>query len=245
MTAEPVPPATLEPTPAAVASQQLPTEDRIAEPTGPAVAADPVMLGPVLPADAGVVAMTRPAPVLNMANALTALRIVLIPVFVAVTVASQMTHPGLRVVACVTFSVASLTDFVDGWIARTYGLVTSFGKVADPIADKALTGSALVLLSWYDQLPWWVTVVILAREFGVTLLRFWVIRHGVIPASRGGKIKTTLQIVAIGWYLAPFPDPLAVVGQLVMAAAVVVTVVTGADYVLRAVRLRRASRPGV
>jgi CDP-diacylglycerol--glycerol-3-phosphate 3-phosphatidyltransferase len=218
----------------------------------PVAAGLPLPLGAELPvpvaaempgvADAaGVVAMTRPTPVLNLANALTALRIVLVPVFVAVTVASEMVHPGLRVAACVIFSVASLTDFVDGWIARTYGLVTSFGKVADPIADKALTGSALLLLSWYDTLPWWVTVVILVREFGVTLLRFWVIRHGVIPASRGGKIKTTLQIVAIGWYLAPFPHPLALVGPYLMAVAVLVTVITGADYVLRAVRLRQAS----
>jgi CDP-diacylglycerol--glycerol-3-phosphate 3-phosphatidyltransferase len=179
------------------------------------------------------------APLLNMANALTALRIVLIPVFVAVTVASQLQHAGLRVAACVIFSVASLTDFVDGWIARTYGLVTAFGKVADPIADKALTGSALILLSWYDRLPWWVTVLILVREIGVTLLRFWVIRHGVIPASRGGKVKTALQILAIAWYLAPFPHPLAVVGPWLMAAALLVTVGTGVDYVIRAVRLRR------
>jgi CDP-diacylglycerol--glycerol-3-phosphate 3-phosphatidyltransferase len=190
----------------------------------------------------GAEAVTRPAPVLNMANALTALRIVLVPVFVAVTVASQMVHPGLRVAACVIFSVASITDFVDGWIARAYGLVTSFGKVADPIADKALTGSALILLSWYDRLPWWVTVVILVREVGVTLLRLWVIRYGVIAASRGGKVKTALQILAIAWYLAPFPHPLSLVGPWLMAAAVVVTVVTGADYVLRAIRLRQASR---
>jgi CDP-diacylglycerol--glycerol-3-phosphate 3-phosphatidyltransferase len=181
--------------------------------------------------------------VLNPANALTALRIVLVPVFVALTVASQLTYPGLRVIACVTFCVASVTDFVDGWIARSYGLVTSFGKVADPIADKALTGSALILLSWYDRLPWWVTIVILAREIGVTLLRFWVIRHGVIPASRGGKVKTMLQIVAIAWYLAPFPSPVDAVGPWLMAAAVLVTVATGADYVLRAVRLRRAGHP--
>jgi CDP-diacylglycerol--glycerol-3-phosphate 3-phosphatidyltransferase len=167
---------------------------------------------------------------------------VLVPVFVAVTVASQLVHPGLRVVACVTFCVASVTDFVDGWIARSYGLVTSFGKVADPIADKALTGSALVLLSWYDKVPWWVTIVILVREIGVTLLRFWVIRHGVIAASRGGKVKTALQIIAIAWYLAPFPHALAMVGPWLMAAAVVVTVATGADYVLRAVRLRRGVR---
>jgi CDP-diacylglycerol--glycerol-3-phosphate 3-phosphatidyltransferase len=178
----------------------------------------------------------------NPANALTGLRLVLIPVFVALTVASGMTDSRLRMLACAAFFVASLTDFVDGWIARTWNLVTSFGKVADPIADKLLTGTALVLLSWYGRLPWWVTVVILVRELGVTGLRFWVIRHGVIPASRGGKIKTALQILAITWYLWPFPSSLERIGEVIMAGAVVVTVATGVDYVARAVRLRRSGR---
>lgn len=178
----------------------------------------------------------------NPANALTGLRLVLIPVFVALTVASGMTDSRLRMLSCAAFFVASLTDFVDGWIARTWDMVTSFGKVADPIADKLLTGTALVLLSWYNRLPWWVTVVILVRELGVTALRFWVIRHGVIPASRGGKIKTALQILAIAWYLWPFPSAAQRIGEAIMAAAVVVTVATGVDYVARAIRLRRLGR---
>jgi CDP-diacylglycerol--glycerol-3-phosphate 3-phosphatidyltransferase len=184
-------------------------------------------------------AVTGRVPVVNIANALTVLRIVLIPVFVAFTVTSELTRPGWRLLAAVSFMIASLTDFVDGYLARSRGLVTSFGKVADPIADKALTGTALVLLSWYDRLPWWITLVILARELGVTLLRFWVIRRGVIPASRGGKAKTALQILAITWYLLPLPDPVALVGVWVMWLAVLVTVGTGVDYVLRAARLRR------
>jgi CDP-diacylglycerol---glycerol-3-phosphate 3-phosphatidyltransferase len=114
--------------------------------------------------------------------------------------------------------------------------------MADPIADKALTGTALVGLSALDLLPWWVTVVILTREVGITLLRFWVIRHGVIPASRGGKYKTFLQTVAIGLYLLPLPDWLGVVAAAVMGAALVLTVATGVDYVLRALALRRAAR---
>jgi CDP-diacylglycerol--glycerol-3-phosphate 3-phosphatidyltransferase len=182
-------------------------------------------------------------PLHNPANLLTALRLMLIPVFFAFVVVSEMTSPGWRIAACLTFGLASATDLVDGWIARRFGLVTAFGKVADPIADKALTGTALILLSWYDELPWWVTIVILARELGVTLLRFWVIRFGVIAASRGGKAKTALQILAIAWYLWPFPAPLAAIGPWIMAAAVVVTVVTGLDYALRALRLRRAVRP--
>ncbi|OLB73683.1 MAG: CDP-diacylglycerol--glycerol-3-phosphate 3-phosphatidyltransferase [Actinobacteria bacterium 13_2_20CM_2_71_6] len=194
------------------------------------------------PPDPAVGAARRVVPVVNVANGLTALRMVLIPVFFALTVASGLVRPGLREAACVVFAIASLTDFVDGWIARTWDLVTSFGKVADPIADKALTGTALVLLSWYGQLPWWVTVLILVREFGVTALRFGVIRREIISASRGGKVKTALQIVAISWYLWPFPAALNDIGASVMAAAVVVTVATGVDYVIRAVRLRRTGR---
>jgi CDP-diacylglycerol--glycerol-3-phosphate 3-phosphatidyltransferase len=176
----------------------------------------------------------------NPANLLTAARIVLVPVFLVLVVVSEMTSVGWRIAACLTFCVASATDFVDGWIARRFHLVTSFGKVADPIADKALTGTALVLLSAYGAVPWWVTGLILLREWGVTALRFWVLRYGVIPASSGGKLKTALQIAAIAWYLWPVPAPYDVVGPWLMGAALVVTVVTGADYVLRAVRLRRS-----
>ncbi|SCL21771.1 CDP-diacylglycerol--glycerol-3-phosphate 3-phosphatidyltransferase [Micromonospora rhizosphaerae] len=178
-------------------------------------------------------------PVLNAANALTALRLVLVPVFAVTVVVSGMTHAGWRIAACLIFVVASVTDLVDGWIARRFKLVTSVGKVADPIADKALTGAALVLLSWYDRLPWWVTAVILARELGITALRFWVIRLGVIAANRGGKIKTVLQILAITWYLWPMPAALTPVGPWIMGAAVLVTVVTGFDYIAQALRLRR------
>src|SRR5262249_16044111 len=154
----------------------------------------------------------RVVPLANPADALTALRIVLVPIFFAITMASGMTEGGLRIVACIVFCVASATDYVDGWIARTWDLVTSFGKVADPIADKALTGSALVLLSAYGHLPWWVTVLILARELRITALRFVVIRRGIIPASRAGKIKTVLQIAAISFYLWPVAGTLAEVG---------------------------------
>ena len=178
----------------------------------------------------------------NSANLLTVVRIVLVPVFLGLVVASQLIGTGPRIAACLVFCVASATDFVDGWIARRWSLVTSFGKVADPIADKALTGTALVLLSAYDRLPWWVTVLILVREWGVTALRFWVIRYGIIPASRGGKLKTALQIAAIAWYLWPVPDPFDLVGPWLMGAALVVTVVSGADYLLQALRLRRDAR---
>ena len=188
------------------------------------------------------VAATRPVSLYNPANVLTAARIVLVPVFVVMVVASGMADSGWRILACLTFCVASATDFADGWIARRYELVTSFGKVADPIADKALTGSALVLLSAYDRLSWWVTGLILVREWGVTALRFWVIRYGVIPASRGGKLKTALQIAAIAFFLWPVPEPFDLVGTGLMVAALIVTVVTGVDYVFQALRLRRRAQ---
>ncbi|HWG99425.1 MAG TPA: CDP-diacylglycerol--glycerol-3-phosphate 3-phosphatidyltransferase, partial [Pilimelia sp.] len=192
--------------------------------------------------DPAAPAVSGRVPLHNPANLLTALRLLLVPVFVGFVAASALTEPAWRVAACLVFAVASATDFVDGWIARRFALVTAFGKVADPIADKALTGTALVLLAAYGRLPWWVTAMILARELGVTAIRFWVIRYGVIPASRGGKAKTALQVLAITWYLWPFGPGLAAVGSWIMAVAVLVTVVTGLDYLLRAVRLRRAQR---
>jgi CDP-diacylglycerol--glycerol-3-phosphate 3-phosphatidyltransferase len=174
--------------------------------------------------------------VVNLANALTVVRLILVPVFVACLVAGG---PGWRVAAFVAFLVASVTDLLDGQVARSRGLITDFGKIADPIADKALIGSALVTLSALGQLPWWVTAVVLVRELGVTALRFWVIRHGVIAASRGGKVKTMLQVLAISLYV--LPGPIGLLRGIVMAVAVIVTLVTGADYVLRALRLRRES----
>jgi CDP-diacylglycerol--glycerol-3-phosphate 3-phosphatidyltransferase len=167
------------------------------------------------------------------------LRLVLVPVFVVFLVADSTAS---RIVAFFVFGIASVTDLLDGQLARRCGTITDFGKIADPIADKALTGSALITLSVLGDLPWWVTAVILVREVGVTLLRFWVIRHGVIAASRGGKIKTVLQIVAIGLYILPLQMVRA--REAVMAAAVAVTLVTGIDYISRAITLRRTARLG-
>jgi CDP-diacylglycerol--glycerol-3-phosphate 3-phosphatidyltransferase len=181
------------------------------------------------------------AGVVNAANVLTFVRLLLVPVFAVLLFAGSGHQTGWRVLAWAAFAVASFTDRFDGEIARRRGLVTSVGQIADPIADKALTGAALIGLSALGDLPWWVTVVVLVREVGVTLLRFWVIRHGVIPASRGGKVKTLLQGLAIGLYVLPLSGPLASLRWWFMAAAVVVTVVTGADYVSRALRLRRTS----
>ncbi len=177
----------------------------------------------------------------NVANWLTVIRILLVP-FVVVGLVKGGGEAGggtaWRMVALAAFCVASLTDLLDGRLARSRGLVTDFGKIADPVADKALTGAALITLSALGELPWWVTAVIMVRELGVTALRFWVIRWGVIAASRGGKLKTLLQVVAICLYILPWTP--GIWREIAMAAAVVVTVVTGVDYLLRALRLHRA-----
>jgi CDP-diacylglycerol---glycerol-3-phosphate 3-phosphatidyltransferase len=188
------------------------------------------------PGDGAASGVTVAAPrLMNVANALTMLRLALVPVCVVLLVEGGTAY---RVAAFGAFAVASVTDLLDGELARRRNLITDFGKIADPIADKALTGSALVTLSWLGQLAWWVTIVILVRELAVTALRFWVIRRGVIAASRGGKIKTMLQIAAISLYI--LPGHFSLVRELFMGAAVIATVATGVDYTARAVRLHRA-----
>jgi CDP-diacylglycerol---glycerol-3-phosphate 3-phosphatidyltransferase len=191
-----------------------------------------------VPAETAGPAAPAPAPgLVNVANMLTVVRIFLVPVFVLCLVQGGT---GWRLAALAAFGGASATDFLDGLLARKRGLVTDFGKIADPIADKALTGAALITLSVIGELPVWVTVLILARELGITAMRFAVIRRGVIAASQGGKLKTVLQIIAICLYVLPpsFGLP-ALVKEVVMAAALVVTLVTGVDYVVRAVRMSR------
>ncbi len=139
----------------------------------------------------------------NLANALTGVRIVLVPVFLVLLFVGDGHESYWRTAAFIVFAVAVITDRLDGALARSYGMVTEFGTLADPLADKALIGAALIGLSMLGDLPWWVTVVILVRELGVTLLRLVVLRHGVIPASRGGKLKTLVQAVAIGLFVLP------------------------------------------
>jgi len=180
-------------------------------------------------------------PLVNIANALTVLRLLLVPVFAVLLLADSGQTTSWRVAAAVAFALAGWTDHIDGRLARSRNLVTPFGQVADPIADKALIGTALVGLAVLGELPWLVALLVVGREVGVTLLRVWVIRHGVIPASRGGKLKTVLQSVAILLYLLPLSGVLASGRAWVMGAAVVVTVVTGLDYVARALRLRTTS----
>ena len=185
----------------------------------------------------------------NIANALTMLRLLLVPVFGWLLLAGDDSLLW-RWAALVVFIIASITDQVDGHLARKRGLVTDVGAVADPIADKLLTGVAFVGLSILGEVWWWATIVILVREWGVTALRFWVIRYGVISASPGGKLKTTLQIAVLIAYLVPLPDRVAdAVDPLfgwvlytVLVVTVLLTLVTGLDYVARASTLRRKGR---
>ena len=173
----------------------------------------------------------------NLANGLTVLRLVLVPLFGWLLLADDGDSDGMRVAAFAVFAVAAATDKFDGELARRRGTVTDFGKIVDPIADKALTGMAFIGLSVLGELPWWVTVVVLVRELGVTALRFWVIRIGVIPASRGGKLKTALQTLALGLYILPLSDAFDPLEIVAMALAVIVTVVSGIDYVQQAWRM--------
>ena len=172
-------------------------------------------------------------PVLNIPNLLTVIRLIMVPVFGYLVLAIEQTEPAQWAGAAV-FLVAALTDLVDGVWARRYGLVTNFGKIADPIADKALIGTALVALSIQGEIAWWVTGVIIFREVSITLLRFWVIKQGVIPASRGGKLKTASQIVAIVAFLVPLHGWVDAVAQVSLGVALALTVTTGIDYVLKA-----------
>jgi CDP-diacylglycerol--glycerol-3-phosphate 3-phosphatidyltransferase len=186
----------------------------------------------------------------NIPNALTVLRIAGVPVFGWLLLTQGGEDVSLRVWAFVAFCLLMITDRIDGDIARAKGLVTNFGKLADPIADKALTGMAFVGLAIIlsDIYPWfwWVTIVLLVREWGITVMRFVIKKYGVMPASQGGRIKTTLQSIAIGGYVLPFElwdNTFSHVMRwgihVTMAVAVAFTMVTAVQYIRDAVHLRR------
>jgi CDP-diacylglycerol--glycerol-3-phosphate 3-phosphatidyltransferase len=179
----------------------------------------------------------------NLANIITVARILLAPIFVRLLVADNGELGALRWAAAALFILAIATDGVDGSLARSRNLVTNVGIILDPIADKVLTGAALIMLSVLGELWWWVTIVILVRELGITAFRFAVLRKRVIPASRGGKLKTIAQSIAISLFLVPLwtvlGDWVLWLNWSVMAIALVLTVVTGADYLIQAWRENR------
>jgi CDP-diacylglycerol--glycerol-3-phosphate 3-phosphatidyltransferase len=175
----------------------------------------------------------------NVPNFLTTIRIVVVPILAWLLFKESAETDANRIIAGTIFIVAALTDIADGTIARRWNLITNFGKIFDPIADKALIGVALIGLSYLNLLDWWFTWVILARELFVTFLRFWVINKGVIPASRGGKLKTITQIVAISFYLLPLPESFSIIGQIIMYLAVILTLATAIDYIMKAIMTDR------
>jgi CDP-diacylglycerol---glycerol-3-phosphate 3-phosphatidyltransferase len=210
------------------------------EPLDPMRGADPDAVAPSETHPIGPLPEPETSP-LNVPNALTSVRILLVPFFAWML----LSHPHdtlWRLGTTAVFAGAILTDLLDGHLARKHNIVTRFGKLADPIADKALTGMALIGLSILGELWWWVTLTILVREWGITVMRFVMLRYGVMAAGRGGKVKTVLQSVAIGLYLLPLTDWAHVIAVAVMLAALVITVLTGLDYVRDAVRLRRTVR---
>ncbi|MCU1545567.1 MAG: pgsA [Homoserinimonas sp.] len=179
-----------------------------------------------------------PASIGNLANVITVVRIALAPVFFWLMFLDEGEFGPVRYAAAALFVLAIATDSLDGIIARRQNLVTDLGKILDPIADKLLTGGALVCLSVLGELAWWVTGLILLRELGITLYRMAVLRNRVIPASRGGKLKTVLQAVAITLFLVPLWVPLGDwmhgVNAAFMTAAVIATIVSGGDYLIKA-----------
>lgn len=197
------------------------------------------------PAGEGTEAEPAPAPNWNIANILTGLRIIMVPVFVVFFVLDHQDGALWRWLALAVFLVAIYTDKLDGDLARSRNLVTSFGKIADPIADKLLIGSALVLFSLYHELTWWITGIILVREIGITVMRFVVVKWGVIAASPGGKLKTVSQAVGIIVLLLPFALDYAWVqwiGWVIIGIAAALTLYSAIDYVRQAVGLYREHR---
>lgn len=179
----------------------------------------------------------------NVPNALTLLRLVFVPVLVVVFLLHPQ-DPAGRLVATGIFVMAVLTDSLDGHIARKYNMITDFGKIWDSIADKALTGVAFVLLSVVGQLPWVITVVILIREWGITALRFAILKYGVMAANRGGKLKTLMQSFTLVSWLPWLPtEPFWFIGLkwVLLTIAFILTVLTGIDYLFEARRLRAAA----
>jgi len=176
----------------------------------------------------------------RLPNWLTWARLVAVPIVMVLLAADGGNEGPERVWALVLFVAAALTDFLDGYLARRWHVITSFGKLADPLADKALVLGTLLMLCITDGVPWWAFAVLLVREVAVTVGRLRVVHTAVIPASRGGKVKTVLQLVALGLYLLPhMPHAVDTVAWWLLVASVVLAVVTWVDYEARLARARR------
>jgi CDP-diacylglycerol--glycerol-3-phosphate 3-phosphatidyltransferase len=192
----------------------------------------------------------------NVPNALTTLRIVMVPFFGWALLHDGGESTTWRWVAYALFVIAMITDKVDGDIARKHNLITNFGKIADPIADKAMTGMAFIGLAIiHDFMPawlWWtITIVVLLREWAVTFARLSIAKDVVMPAKQSGKVKTVMQVVALGGFIAPFGhftgafdvvgDALWWASAIAMAIAVVLTFTSGLEFARDVVRHRRGA----
>lgn len=171
---------------------------------------------------------------MNLPNAITISRILALPFCAYALFKNGGDDSTWRIISFVLFFIVGVTDFLDGKLARSRNTVTEFGKLLDPIADKALIGTALISLSLLHLLPWWITIIILTREIGITIFRFVVIRGGVIPANRGGKVKTIVQNFAAGFYILPLSSSLFWFREVFMGAALVLTIATGVWYLVEA-----------
>lgn len=176
----------------------------------------------------------------SVPNLITILRILLVPVFVWLLLADSHDYGVLRWIAGGLFIFATATDSLDGHLARSRNLITDLGKILDPIADKALTGAALIMLSVLAELPWWVTILMLAREIGITLWRLAVVNTRVLPAGRGGKLKMVMQSIAISLALLPLwtilGDWVHLANTFFMTIAFVLTIWSGIDYLWESYR---------
>lgn len=191
-------------------------------------------------------------PVVNLPNTLTVLRLLLVPVFIILGL--QQSWPALWA-SFVVFAIAAITDRFDGKLARSWGQITDFGRIADPIADKALTLCGFGLLSYQGFLPWWLTILIAMRELGITAMRAFFLRRGVVvSANQAGKLKTFMQMVALGTLLIPWAHFVAIneanegwvvmlirLGQIFAGIALALTLYSGVMYVIDGARLMRAS----
>ena len=189
---------------------------------------------------------TAEVPLWNIANILTMVRCVMVPLLVVLAALYPESVPGRLLVAGV-FVLAMFTDLLDGHLARSRHLTTDFGKIMDPIADKAMTGAALIMLSVWDYVPWWMTVLILVREFGITLMRFTILKYGALPANMAGKAKTMVQTIAITFCLIPVElwwAPARWIGLALVLLAVVLTVWSGLVNLKDGLRLRREALAG-
>lgn len=172
----------------------------------------------------------------NLPNSLTIFRIAALPFCAYALFKGGGDDTDWRIIAFILFFIVGLSDILDGKIARDRNQITEFGKLLDPIADKAMLATATVGASMLGLLSWWVTGIFLIREVAVTILRFAVIKAGVIPASRGGKLKTFFQNFGVGFYILPLPDVLFLPRDIFMGIAIYLTIATGVDYFRRVLK---------